>query len=155
MKDSTKEWILLGSTAVLMVVAIGISKAHAGEDWVEVHVGSKHSEPTYRDRGVDREFNETNLGLGYMRGINRHVEVGFGGYKNSYERTSLYTGADVHTDTRNHARLGVSVGWITGYYETDIMVLPNVTFSDQHVRVKFGFIPGKIKVVTVTAGFKF
>ena len=148
------------TNAILFIfIMLGVTwayQAHA-DDWVEVHIGSKHSEDTYYDHETyeKKEFNETNLGLGYMHGLNEHIEVGFGGYKNSYNIDSFYTGFDLHTDTRDFVRLGVRAGIITGYDFTPIMVLPNVTFTNGNVRMMVGWIPGEINVITVSAGFKF
>lgn len=164
----SKHLMIALSTMFIVSAMYSCTKpVQADEIWGEVHLASRHSQPTYNHattyRGYggsyktteQREFNERNLGLGAMYGINPHVEIGAGFYKNSYNRTSVYVGGDLHTDSRRAVRLGVRTGAITGYEESDWMILPNVTVGSDHVRLMVGVIPGKISVLTATVGMLF
>jgi len=133
-----------------MVVAAALFTcyARAGEHWTEMHIGSRHAD---REAG----YNETNLGLGYMYGVNPHVEVGAGFYKNSEYNQTQYVGGDLHTDTRYPIRVGVSAGMVTGYANTIVMVLPNVTMTEGRVRIKVGWLPGNNGLIALTTGFRF
>ena len=150
--------------AIVFTVSAGYSlyknSAHAGEIWGEYHVGSNHSDKYwYDDNGRRHEFNENNTGGGISYGINDNVEVIGGFYRNSYDNTSVYAGADVHTGRRHGISVGVSAGKITGYEDTPtatkFMVLPNVVIGNRRsvFRTKVSIMPiGKVKFISLTIG---
>ena len=143
------------SVALACALGVGLISTAKADTWIDVHGLSKHSQSTYRDKGVTREFNETNLGLGAEVPIARNFSLILGGYRNSYYRTSLYAGMDIHTNPHALTGVGVMTGIISGYDETPVLALPYYRIGNEHVRVKFGVIPGKIQVVTMTLGFRF
>ena len=148
--------------AHLTSIALGLlmTSSVPAEPWIELHAGSKHGESTYYDlRGHKQEYNETNLGLGIMFPVNQHLEVGAGFFKNSYNINTLYTGFDIHTTDRAPVRYGLSVALVDGYQDTPtptrVMVLPNLTMGNEHIRLKIGIIPIGVPLVTLTVGFRF
>lgn len=149
--------------AGLMVVGIMLvwQDAHSAQWWGEYHVGSNHSERYYRDTdGTLKEFNERNTGGGISYAISEHAELGAGFFRNSFNKTSVYAGIDVHTSTHRAVRVGVSLAPVTGYQNTPAvthwMILPNVVFGNNKVRTKVGIMPiGEVKFMTLTVGIGF
>jgi hypothetical protein len=148
--------------AVTVVMHILHHHANAGELWGEYHVGSNHSERYYWDGGKRHEYNEKNTGGGISYGVNNNIEVISGVYRNSYDNTSIYAGADIHTSRVKYLSVGVSAGRITGYDDTPLgtkyMVLPNVVVGNEYsvFRVKVGIQPiGDVKMMTLTVGLNF
>ena len=145
--------------AVTVVMHILHHHANAGELWGEYHVGSNHSERYYWEGNERHEYNEKNTGGGIAYGLNDNIEVIGGFYRNSYDNTSSYVGADIHTGRRHGVSVGVSAGRITGYEDTPLgtkyMVLPNVVIGNEYnvFRVKVGIQPiGDGKLMTLTIG---
>ena len=140
-----------------VVLAFTAPNARAETPWVEVHVASKHSHDAW---GTDNTpYNEVNTGLGIMFPLDEYTEVGFGGFINSYNKETLYTGFDIHTTSRAPVRYGVSMAVMTGYEDTPnpsrIMILPNLTIGNEYVRLKIGVLPGPVSLVTFTVGARF
>ncbi len=150
--------------------------AHASEGtiWGEYHVGSNHSEPGYyqpkyyTSRVTNKpvqvgstyhEYNENNTGGGLSYEVTNHIEIGAGFFKNSYHNTSIYSGADLHTDRRKRISVGISVAAVTGYKDTPenthVMILPNVVVGNEHLRMKIGYVPGAVSLTTLTVGIGF
>lgn len=155
--DSDTAWLV--AVIVMCMLLISAGKADANY-WIETHLASKHSQSTYFDNsGTQREYNEVNLGMGIMLPISNNIEVGFGGFKNSYSINTYYTGFDLHTNSQAPVRYGISAAIMTGYEDTPtptrVMILPNLTIGNQHVRLKIGVIPGPVIVTTFTLGVKF
>lgn len=163
-----------------ILVVLALSQVCQAGDWLEIHGASKHRQygyweevttPEYRADGVGlqparvahteyikRPYNETNLGVGLMHGLDEHIEVGFGYYENSYNRNSFYTGLDYHTSDRRPIRAGVSAGIVSGYagYQAPVIILPNITMRVcDSARIKVGYLPGDTGLVTFTMGVRF
>lgn len=131
---------------VLSTIAVTwMSVAHSA-DWLDIHLASKHSE---------EGFNETNPGIGWSHVIKRNHDFIAGMYHNSYSRTTVYVGGDYHTSNEVF-NVGVSYGFVTGYEETPVMVLPNASVTINHFRIKIGWIPSPdIQALTLSAGVMF
>ena len=142
-----------------ILITLALSQLVYAGDWMEFHIGSNHAGEGYvNERGDFQPYNETNLGVGLMHGIDEHTEVGFGYYDNSYNRSSFYTGLDYHTSDRLPIRLGVSAAIVSGYagHQPPVILLPNVTVRVcDSARIKIGWLPGNDGLVTLTAGVNF
>ena len=153
--------LLLGFLFIVILFSTGFYTAsvYAETPWIEIHGLSKHSEDSYRIDGVTHKFNERNYGVGVMFTASNYIEYGGGVFKNSYSNTSLYAGADLHSNTKHPIRIGVCVGAITGYAGTPshslVMVLPNITIGNEHIRLRVGVIPIQSTPITATLGVKF
>lgn len=147
--------------AIWGVAAIMLPLTCSAGDWASIHIGSSHSKATYFDDSGDiHEYNETNLGLGVMSSTDKYTELGAGYYRNSFNRNSFYAGADFHTSDDNAVRAGVSFFAVTGYEESYVMPLPNITARiNSQIRVSVGYLPAKdndgADVITLTLGVAF
>lgn len=120
---------------------------------LDVHLTSKHADSGFlSDKGVPIAFNRNNKGIGLSLDINPHLDVGIGTYRNSYYKQSTYLVADVHTMPRNHFRVGLTAGPVTGYSPNSLMLSPNVTFVSKRYNVRFGLLPVNKGVVTLSVG---
>lgn len=140
--------------AGLIVVGLLMIWQDARSDELLVHVGSKHS-------GGTTDFNESNLGVGYVRNINKYIDVRGGAYDNSYYRTSVYVGGGAHLPIGNSFDVGIQGGAVSGYAGTaqgsgtiSPFVLPYVRGRYRRVFGEVGYIPAVngISVVTFTVG---
>ena len=142
-----------------ILVVLALTQVCQADDWMEIHIGSNHAGEGYTNQdGNFQPYNETNLGVGLMHGLDEHIEVGFGYYENSYNRNSFYTGLDYHTSDRRPIRAGVSAGIVSGYagYQAPVIILPNITMRVcDSARIKVGYLPGDTGLVTFNMGVRF
>lgn len=149
-----------------MKVFIGLlllcsSVVHAsGDVWVDFHIASKHKVDGYMDNGVYKDYNEVNLGIGLTRVVDPNADLIIGTFKNSHYNRSNYVGIDIHTLTANYCRVGLAVGFVTGYEEFTgknviPMIVPNISFGSNRYRVRIGVMPVDNYVLTLSVGMKF
>ncbi len=103
----TRAAILL--VGLLFPFAVASEPAHE----LVVHGFSKHV--TDIDSRTGRAWNERNFGLGYRRVYSDDLSVQVGAYRNSQYRVSTYAMADWTPLAVAGARLGASIGAVTGY----------------------------------------
>jgi len=107
-----------------------------GADQLDIIAASKHG--VLVDLDATYDFNESNIGLGYI--ADNGVTVG--AYNNSYRHTSVYVGYTVETHAK-YLNVGVVSGLVTGYTGlVSPMVMPYVLIGPSDVRLKVGYIPG-------------
>lgn len=136
-----------------------LSSSAGASPWIEGHLLSNHGEDMYTYEGETHVYNERHQGVGVALPLTLHTEVGAGYFKNSYNIDSYYAGVDVHTSSRRGARIGVSVYLVDGYMDTPtptfITALPNIVLATDNVRVKVGYMPVGVSVLTMSIGFRF
>jgi len=120
---------------------------------VNLHLGSKHI-------NAQRDFNETNLGLGvaYNLGTNASLRGGF--YNNSEDNTSVYMGGELHSNQSRMFTVGLQYGVVSGYSQIPLVfyVMPVISHRYKNVRTEIGYIPAIEQypaVVTATMGVFF
>ncbi len=160
---------------VFMLAAFGVPDANAavGDLWLDINVGSKHtaaSEYTYD--GKTEDFNERNYGLGASYQFAEHFEATAGFFKNSYSKTSIYTGVKIKTDYSFGSLIvspGITISGVTGYDDTEVnggfiqpIAIFNVALSYDKARVVIGYVPiravfneARADVITLQVGIKF
>jgi hypothetical protein len=125
--------------AVLAVAVMGVcmsTMAHAG-DMISVGGGAYHF-----DR--DKDFNETNYGLGYERDWNKDLTWSVGVYKNSIRRATFYGLLNYYPfDLGAGFRAGVSGGLMSGYHHSAIIgaAMPTLEWRGDYVSVQAYVIP--------------
>ncbi len=167
MKASTKHTLLMTTLCMTLIGVTMAAAAHASP-WIDVHLASKHGKDTYYEptptpyewesQYTERKYNSRNYGLGISNRLSENIEWTAGFYKNSYYKTSLYSGVDIHTTDTAPVGYGLSMGIVSGYEDTDqppVMILPNIRIGNQHVRLKMGVLPVGVKLVTLSVSFKF
>ena len=110
-------------------------------------------------------FNEDNYGAGIRFPIKNHKRWGItaGGFNNSYDRLSLYTGVtydyDLCPNTPFICKAGVIGGLVTGYEEDtpasalQAIALPQLTLGYKQVFLRTRFIPKFNKDTTSVFSF--
>jgi hypothetical protein len=96
--------------------------ASAGDLWGVASVTSYHF-----NRSAD--LNENNLGLGAEFSLDDNTRVIGGAYKNSFSKTSVYGGVALVSDQWKGFRLALSFGFITGYYDLPVFLLPSLIWE--------------------------
>jgi hypothetical protein len=135
-----------------------VCSAAKGDFWLDLNVGSKHSEKNYVWQGRRNSFNESNLGLGATYQLKTWCDVKAGWFDNSYDRTSIYALVNPKWELLHHSRWslapGVAAGLVTGYQHTPEqtgavapwgMVTLSLGFNDRW-RVNLGYIPSRLFV---------
>jgi hypothetical protein len=146
---------------IIIACCIGVIYTHEArsDTYLDINGLSKHSINEYCYQGKCQPFNQTNPGLGITTDLTNHIDLKVGGYKNSYYKTSLYAGINIHTAlTHNVWNIspGIMVGMVSGYDKTPMRVgtvvlsiIPNVAIHYQDFGVVIGYIP---PVITPEAG---
>lgn len=96
--------------------------------------------------GADRDYNETNMGLGY-----RHPSGWMGGaYQNSLGKPSVYFGKEFQTDViPNKLAAGLMLGGVTGYGRPiNPLALPELIYKMDDGRSIAGTFVPPVKGVT-------
>lgn len=146
----------------LMAVGLGsgtfAATPAANDVWIDLNVGSKHSEKSYVWQGRTQSFNEANWGLGATYGLRDWCDVKAGWFENSYDKTSLYVLVNPKWELspRSHWSVapGFALGLVSGYQHTPErtaavapwgMLTLSLGFNERW-RVNLGYIPSRLFV---------
>src|SRR5687767_13866184 len=81
-----------------------------------VTLGSHHfGRYTFTDNGLQRHFNEVNLGGGLEYRLNDRFHLGAGVYRNSIYKPAAYGLLGIETAGRRFLGAGVEIGVVSGY----------------------------------------
>lgn len=152
--------------SILLTAILSSSSAYAleGDTWLNIHIGSLHSDAGFEADDTEEyfEWNEVNPGLGYEWEATDNKSYRLGAYHNSVDETSVYAGLNLHTKYTSGIAVGVMLGFVNGYERHGMkvagIVLPNVMFIYERVRLEVGYIPamnGYGSVTTFSTGIKF
>lgn len=154
-------------TVVVATLLIFSTQAYSLDGWLDVHLTSFHSNRTYIDQsGNDVEYNQNNFGLGLSLPVNSYIDARAGFFENSYDNTTVYAGADFHTNSNKLISAGINAGLASGYKNTPAktstltpMLVPCLTFKVKNFRTQIGYIPAidpkQVAVWTISVGAKF
>lgn len=101
---------------VLAVLIVGIMTSGAMADEIVLDTVSLHSRPATLS---GNKYNDLNFGGGYIYTINEYIGVGGGVYDNSFNKTSVYAGAELTYPITDRIAAGVNMGAVTGYQDED------------------------------------
>lgn len=135
-----------------LILIIGLVSTNVYADtYIDINGFSKHSLDHYVYNGKKTKFNSNNFGLGITTSLNKYLDFKYGGYYNSYYKTSLYTGLNIKMDISVGPFIvapGLFGGVATGYDNTPVgagmvqpFVIPNFTVRYKDVGVTIGYIP--------------
>lgn len=110
-------------------------------------------EYTYTET-VATPFNEDNFGIGIRREVHENLDISVGFYDNSFYKTSVYAGIEVHTKRDRWISVGAALALVSGYSgtptETIMFVLPMVQIGPPQMGARIGYMPfGEVKFGTV------
>ncbi len=96
------------------------------------HVGARKYMD--KDNGQIVDFNEVNPGVGLQYSISDNLSISVGGYRNSYNETSIYGVASLESDPLTEIgkiTVGLDAGIISGYegYIDERLIIGNTGFS--------------------------
>ena len=131
--------------------------------WLDINWFSWHSDDTYVDNGVVKEFNENNPGMFARYEIKRNLDIGAGMFKHSYGEWTPAFGFEIHTRRDRGLSIGAIVGYAPGYKETPantiLFVLPVAQAQlpgSPTIGLRAGYMPfGEVKFGTVQVTFGF
>ena len=154
------------------VAAPAIARAAKGDWFLDLNLGSWHSEKNYRWEGHVQRYNQRNLGLGASYQLKEWCDAKVGWFENSYEKISAYGLLNGHWEVARYGGWtfspGVAGGIISGYQNTPEqtgavapwgMVTLTVA-SPGRWRVNLGYIPSRlfvtnsVEVATLQLSFK-
>lgn len=152
------------TSLLIFVFALTASAAHAldqGQWTLDINGASWHSENSYFHGGQNRQYNESNLGLGLSYGFHDNLDLKVGFFDNSYQKTSVYAGAFAHWDFYTQDRQwvispGAFLLLASGYENTPenapaIAPVPGFAVGVGHrkLRLNLGYIPfGQVQLAT-------
>ena len=154
-------------TIVVTMLLVISTQAHSLDGWLDIHLTSFHANRTYVDQsGNDVKYNQSNLGLGLSLPVNANIDARAGFFENSFNKTSLYAGADFHTNSNKLISAGINTGLASGYKNTPAntstvtpMLVPYLSFKLKNFRTQIGYIPAidpkQVAVWTISVGTKF
>ena len=140
---------------------------YAFNGWMNIHIGSLHSESEYEQDGEFRSYNNNNYGIGVALPLSEDIEFVTGFFDNSYNKTSVYLGNNLHTSNQYGFSAGIITALVTGYDETPntrqkiiLTLVPHVTYSLKNVRAELGIMPSlgsdnRAPALTLTIGTRF
>jgi len=124
-------------------------------DYIDLHITSHHSRPTYVRGNTENPYNDKNLGLGVgWKTSHPNFSVETGAFKNSYYDPVVYFGGTIHSDRSKPLSLGFDMAVNYGY-PSPFMVLPHARVNLGHINAKVGFLPGGVRLVTLSIGVTF
>ena len=143
------------------------TQAYSYNGWMNIHLGSHHIQSYYKVNGEPHPYNEANFGMGVSLPITSNIDALTGFFENSYNKTSAYVAANIHTANSRGFSVGVNSGIVTGYGNTPVkgeklrlMILPHVTYALKNFRTEIGYAPsfgieGNTSIVVLTIGTRF
>lgn len=154
-------------TIVVTMLLVISTQVHSLDGWLDIHLASSHAESTYNDQsGNDVEYNQNNFGLGLSLPVYANIDARTGFFKNSFNNTTVYLGADFHTNSNKLISAGLNTGLASGYKDSPVhtstltlMLVPYLTLKVKNFRTQLGFIPAidpkQVAVWTLTVGVQF
>ncbi len=145
------------ATVVIIFFSLNTAALDIDEWTLDINTGSKHSDDTY---GANNYYNENNDGFGMTFGYSDMLDIKFGYYENSYNKTSLYTGIVLNKDYYIFNKIvispGIGVMLASGYDDTPMnapviapILHPSIAIGHKNLRSTIGYIPyGEDKVFT-------
>ena len=102
---------------ILLLLLLPFSVNAEPTTWLELNIGSRHADDTYPTADGDVSYNEKNYGIGITVPIkdDKYFSYTLGFFKNSFYKTSVYGGIDIHGDHTNGLNIGIIMALITGY----------------------------------------
>lgn len=155
---------------VLIPLGLLVAASSGTASTVGLHLGSSHfgSEQDcvvyvnqeFRKECEDIKYEQFNPGVYYRSAADNGLGYTFGGYENSFSKTSLYAGAYYERYVTKHFTLGGGAALVTGYSdrkETKFGILPSVVFESSFQIGKYGirasYLPGSIAGGVDVLGF--
>ena len=147
------------SKLLLPLLLLLASSANSAELYLDLNLASSHAKSGYYENGKKIPYNERNLGLGLTYSYHENLDFKVGFYENSYEKTSIYAGAQPHINLLNDNRLtlegGLMFGVVSGYEEEDnagieiggglnVIILPTIRIGYDFVFLNIGYLPGAV-----------
>lgn len=129
-----------------ILVALSVfSMAASADDFLVVHGLSYHFERGYgyQDSAgrYEQKWNEVNQGVGYEKASQfKDVSWIVGGYRNSYDKNSLYAGASWTPIKIFGAKLGLMGAVISGY-EYPVAVMPVLVIDGERFGLQVNAVP--------------
>lgn len=128
----THSALALAFAAAATVFALPKAQAAdpAGDDWLVLTVGSRHS---------SRGYNEHNWGLGIEHGFNDNWRGVFGTYRNSYYRQTVYVGAMYQPWRVLGWRVGGATFLASGYDRRPVLIpFPSLSYEQKDWGLNLG-----------------
>ena len=124
------------------------TQVYSFNGWMNIHLGSHHLKPSYKEKGDVRSYNETNLGVGLSLPITPKLDALAGFFENSFNKTTAYAGVNYHTVNSRGFSAGLNTGVASGYEGTInsenkllLMFIPHITYTLKNIRAEIGYIP--------------
>lgn len=153
---------------LLVTILLAVSRqANAYTGWLDIHLTTSHAHRTYTDQfGNNIEYNQNNLGLGLSLPVYSNIDARAGFFKNSFNNTSMYAGADLHMNANRYITVGVNAGVASGYENSPAntstlapMLMPHITIRINNFRSEIGYIPSfdekQVAFLTFSVGTRF
>lgn len=88
-------------------------------DEIILDIGSIHTKEyshitPFTNRKMD-VYNNENFGVGYLKNLNEYINLGAGGYWNSYKKPSFYIGVEALYPVFDSFKIGIAGAAVTGY----------------------------------------
>ena len=146
-------WILYASALVILLT---VALPSYNRLWLDLNISSMHGDEDYNTRACPtcekevHEYNNVNPGLGLSYGVNNYFDLSVGGYYNSFDNLSFYSGGTIKYPIRLGGKWiyepGIFGGAATGYTDTP---------KDTNGHVYGGFLPyGGISNTLVYENFR-
>ena len=87
--------------ASLIVIFLCVGSPDYSKLWLDLNLGSLHGDEDYNVRDCStcekevKDYNAFNPGLGLSYGVNDYLDLSVGGYYNSFEKASFYSGGEL------------------------------------------------------------
>jgi hypothetical protein len=112
-----------------------------------------YEEYTYTET-VATPFNEDNFGIGVRYQAYENLDLSVGFYDNSFYKTSVYAGIEVHTKRDRWISVGAALALVSGYSgtptESVMIFLPIVQIGPPQIGARIGYMPvGETKFGTL------
>lgn len=139
MKFSAPSFLLGMLAMVAAMVAVHFFARAMADTYLTVPFASYHM-PQSEDRA--KRYNEANVGIGFEQTITEDWRAAIGTYRNSLYRTSYYGGVSYLPIQAAGARLGTSIGLVSGYNAAVLpVVAPTAAIERNGIGINLVFIP--------------
>lgn len=158
---------------VLLLVSTSVAAFEESQIYIDLHVTSWHNQenfytevPVYyrahpmyhnepKTQTIATPFNSNNGGIGIRGELEDWLDVGFGFYKNSFYKTSVYGGIEIHTSRKRFVSLGLTLMAVSGYMDTPtptpVIVMPVINLGIPEIGMRVGYMPfGEVPFATMS-----